>query len=596
MKKWTLAESCLAGVSILIVCACGVSRSAAQSPKVSFVNPAPARGVVDDQPFDQISVSFDTQVVVPPTAVTVRTLNLGKINAIVSPLNVATNDIIITFPAVSADLMTLVLDHTIADNLGNLLDGEIADPHNADLSSGSGDGSQGGQAVFVIHILQGDANRDGFVDVLDSITVAGAIGTCIGNASYVPEYDLDLSGCIDSTDSAIVSSGIALGNALPTTDAFPPSVADVVPTPSSLLPFPNDELVVVFDQPMDVDTIGRTLVYGVGVDGSVVIANDPPLVVNDQTFVYVFDNIVCLQDHSFTVNNSASDPSGNLIPPATFAYTGVDTEVPTISCPMPLFVDSVLTTGIPAGDVLSNPSIMAFLSSVAATDGCSAVTIASDLDTPFDLRLGVTDVTFTAMDSVGNIASCDAPVIVVPAQPIKCWDTNENGVGDSVEDTNGDGLFDVNDCQGPQGATGSQGPSGATGGAGTSGSNGSACWDLNENGVADDEEDQNGDDVIDIFDCRGDDGVAGSSGATGQAGPEGPTGPQGSEGPQGPQGLAGQDAPSTEPTQPIPDSTGDEPSASSNLCGAFGLISYFSIGAFLCLMRGPKRYLVTKRS
>lgn len=47
-----------------------------------------------------------------------------------------------------------------------------------------------------------------------------------------------------------------------------------------------------------------------------------------------------------------------------------------------------------------------------------------------------------------------------------CFDTNGNGVGDPAEDTNGDGVYNANDCQGPQGpsgATGAQGPSGPQG-------------------------------------------------------------------------------------------------------------------------------------
>lgn len=97
---------------------------------------------------------------------------------------------------------------------------------------------------------------------------------------------------------------------------------------------------------------------------------------------------------------------------------------------------------------------------------------------------------------------------------ISCWDTNQNGVADPEEDTNGDGVVDVMDCLGE-------------GTPGEDGEDGLACWDVDGDGVADPEEDVNGDSVHDALDCRGPEG------------PAGPEGPEGPEGPQGPQGPAG---------------------------------------------------------
>ena len=95
-----------------------------------------------------------------------------------------------------------------------------------------------------------------------------------------------------------------------------------------------------------------------------------------------------------------------------------------------------------------------------------------------------------------------------------CWDTNQNGEADEEEDRNGDGSVDVFDCLG-EGTPGSDGEDGA---------DGLACWDLNGNGVADTEEDVDGSGAVDALDCRG---------------PEGPEGAEGPEGPDGPQGPAG---------------------------------------------------------
>jgi len=52
------------------------------------------------------------------------------------------------------------------------------------------------------------------------------------------------------------------------------------------------------------------------------------------------------------------------------------------------------------------------------------------------------------------------------------------------------------------GCEGDDGKDGAAGPAGEDGSDGISCWDLNANGVADPEEDVNGDGVVDVEDCQ----------------------------------------------------------------------------------------------
>ncbi len=84
-----------------------------------------------------------------------------------------------------------------------------------------------------------------------------------------------------------------------------------------------------------------------------------------------------------------------------------------------------------------------------------------------------------------------------------CWDTSGDGVADPDEDVNGDGSFDARDCVGAEGA------------------NGMACWDSNGNGLADRGEDVNGDGFFDALDCRGLDGASGTAGVAGPPGEEG---------------------------------------------------------------------------
>ncbi len=60
-------------------------------------------------------------------------------------------------------------------------------------------------------------------------------------------------------------------------------------------------------------------------------------------------------------------------------------------------------------------------------------------------------------------------------------------------------VFLIAGCEGDDGAPGAAGAAGAPGAEGAAGV---ACWDLDEDGVADPEEDLNGDGSVDVLDCR----------------------------------------------------------------------------------------------
>jgi hypothetical protein len=100
-----------------------------------------------------------------------------------------------------------------------------------------------------------------------------------------------------------------------------------------------------------------------------------------------------------------------------------------------------------------------------------------------------------------------------------CWDDNGNGIGDLPdEDDNGDGVVDLLDCEGPQGEQGEQGDQGEQGEQGDQGDTGIHCWDLDGDRVNDPEEDTNGDGVFDANDCEGPQGEQGETGPPGPAG------------------------------------------------------------------------------
>ncbi len=105
-----------------------------------------------------------------------------------------------------------------------------------------------------------------------------------------------------------------------------------------------------------------------------------------------------------------------------------------------------------------------------------------------------------------------------------------------------DGNDGVDGQDGAPGATGPQGPAGLAGTDGTNGVDGQdglACWDLNGDGLQDTAEDINNDGLFSALDCAGPQGVAGATGAQGPQGDTGPAGTDGAIGPQGPVGMTG---------------------------------------------------------
>ncbi len=144
------------------------------------------------------------------------------------------------------------------------------------------------------------------------------------------------------------------------------------------------------------------------------------------------------------------------------------------------------------------------------------------------------------------------PVGLSSTTGINCWDLNGNGVQDPSEDTNGDGLYNINDCAGVQGFQGPQGPIGPQGPQGPQGEPGGEKGD------------------------RGPKGPDGPQGPTeGDPGPEGPQGPQGQQGPAGPQGPQGPQGPIGPPSNEVgpqgPDGPPGEPGGPQGPQGPTGL-------------------------
>jgi len=97
---------------------------------------------------------------------------------------------------------------------------------------------------------------------------------------------------------------------------------------------------------------------------------------------------------------------------------------------------------------------------------------------------------------------------------------------------------------GDKGAMGDKGTMGDTGATGAFGPRGLNCWDVNENGQCDMDpegvnEDVDGNERCDVFDCRGNDGAPGPKGDRGDPGANGADGAKGDKGDRGDTGAPG---------------------------------------------------------
>jgi len=489
---------------------------ASAAPQVSHVDPPPGTWIVDGRDTLSVTLSFDSEVVVPDGGIHVYAPFEGRLGGvIVSPVGSASSEVVVTVDALNERVLRIVADVSVVDADGVALDGDH-------------DGAAGGSAIFEYVVSTGDVTRDGTVDGDDLDAFVAALDT------QDPSADLDDNGVVDEGDRDIILEGF--GGAV----AFPDGVAPVVTNVAAEFFGDRPPVIrVTFDEPMDPASIHRYSAYGLFNDEMLLVASGPPTTADNLTFAFPFADLTCDRDVSVRVDRSSADAGGETLAAGTTrVVTARDQDAPDLTCPEPLYVNSTTVSNIPAADVSGNEAIQAYLASAQAIDVCTPAeqfVWTTTLDEPHDLPLGVNEVTFTVTDEAGNSASCQALIIVVPAVPLE----GQPGIPGQ------DGADGAPGEDGADGTDGDDGRDGMAGEDGDEGQPGISCWDLNENGEPDPEEDVNGDDRVDVLDCRA--------------------------------LLPDEDAPG----QPVPDGTAD----CGGFCGAFGMLNLLWMFAGLQALR-----------
>lgn len=195
----------------------------------------------------QVSLTFTEPVLVDEADLVVRGGG-GFGSAIPSTgfaYNAATYVATWQFAPIYRDQLLLTLDGTSANAVtdldGNRLDGEWVNPtgytdDDADASNyPSGSGAAGGNFVFAVTILTGDADRDGRVSLADLARVQRNLGKASG--AIWEDGDVTGDGAVTIADVALLAKSFGVDfRTWPTAAASPPSAAAIVVASTARIP------------------------------------------------------------------------------------------------------------------------------------------------------------------------------------------------------------------------------------------------------------------------------------------------------------------------------------------------------------------------
>ena len=276
-------------------------------PRIDRFWPTPGTWIVDDIGLTHVLVGFTEPVIVPSDAVRVWGVGGGTAMGFATSYDPDNSVLSVTFAeSLRDDRVTVIVDYSIEDLAGNPLDGEIYDPPNAQLPSGNG--VNGGQGVFRLHVLQGDANRDGMTDAADLDLIGTSSGSCDGDPGFNLGTDLNSDGCVNDLDAAITTE--ALGRLLPTGDQVPPLITSI--TAQSSIYWIT--VTVRFNETMRIRLLTPFTCFLVDSDGTVITSPigvaSPPL---GNAAIYHFPPMESCEGFNINVSNSIADDTGELL-------------------------------------------------------------------------------------------------------------------------------------------------------------------------------------------------------------------------------------------------------------------------------------------
>jgi hypothetical protein len=282
-------------------------------PRIDRFWPPPGEWIVDDVGLTEVRIGFTEPVIVPDGSIEVWMWMPFHPFVVVSDFTTVYDEeeyvLTVAFAEPLQDhRVTIIVDYLIEDFAGDALDGEIRNPDSALLPSGNG--ANGGQGVFRVNVLQGDANRDGSVDASDLALINASLGLCSDDPGFNPSADLNLDGCVDKQDVAIAAA--AFGRELVPTDGSPPVVEEVE---IEFYPL-EDEFCVFFrfSQQIKPEMLRLHQCFLVNNEGSVLIpwfANTNGFA-NTADFCFVFPLNSC-ENYLVNLSNALQDFSGEFL-------------------------------------------------------------------------------------------------------------------------------------------------------------------------------------------------------------------------------------------------------------------------------------------
>jgi len=316
-------------------------------PTIERLVPLPGTWIVGRDGLSRIIIGFSEPVTIPEDAVGLWTVGAGSLTSFTLNNETPTDELVIALAKpVRTDRLTLVIDYTVVDRVGLELDGEIQFPSNALLRSG--DRERGGQAVFRINVLQGDANRDGTVDENDAAVLTVSFGKCADDAGFDANADLNSDGCVNVLDSFVFSE--ARGRSLPATDTVAPQIVSFNPSPTAGLDADFASLEVTLTEPVSNDRyLNRRTLFLIDEAGALHVPSSVSVEEIGLKLRYSFEPPLpqCAK-YTIKVSNALADDSGELLAfPATLPTIAASTVPP----PAPDVLPDTTTTNHDAVNV-----------------------------------------------------------------------------------------------------------------------------------------------------------------------------------------------------------------------------------------------------